>query len=87
MRGDEPLAINTIVYFDDMTPERGPTYVMPGTTDLYFPPEDSQNEVDHMPNATFVPITSIWGHFAGGPGLNQADVTFLDEKLKELLKS
>lgn len=63
------------------------TYVMPGTTDLYFPPEDSQNEVAHMPNATFVPITSIWGHFAGGPGTNPADVKFLDDKLKELLAS
>jgi homoserine O-acetyltransferase len=62
-------------------------YVMPGTTDLYFPPEDSQFEVANMPNATFVPITSIWGHFAGGPGTSSADVKFLDGKLKELLAS
>ena len=26
-------------------------YVMPGQTDLYFPPEDSEFEVAHMPNA------------------------------------
>ena len=62
-------------------------YVMPGTTDLYFPPEDSQFEVANMPNATFVPITSIWGHFAGGPGTSPADVKVLDGKLKELLAS
>ena len=62
-------------------------YVMPGQTDLYFPPEDSQFEVANMPNATFLPIPSIWGHFAGGPGTNPDDVTFLDSKLKELLAS
>lgn len=60
-------------------------YVMPGQTDLYFPPEDSQFEVAHMPNAQYVPIPSTWGHFAGGPGLSPDDVTFIDGKLKELL--
>ncbi|TWT11672.1 alpha/beta fold hydrolase [Reyranella sp. CPCC 100927] len=60
-------------------------YVMPGQTDLYFPPEDSAFEVEHMPNATFVPVPSIWGHFAGGPGTNPKDVAFIDGKLKELL--
>ena len=34
-------------------------YVMPGQTDLYFPPEDSEFEVAHMPNAKFVPVPSI----------------------------
>lgn len=62
-------------------------YVMPGKTDLYFPPEDSEFEVAHMPNATLIPIPSIWGHFAGGPGTNPVDVTFVDDKLKELLAS
>jgi homoserine O-acetyltransferase len=62
-------------------------YVMPGQTDLYFPPEDSRFEVANMPNATFLPIPSIWGHFAGGPGTNPDDVKFLDSKLKELLAS
>ena len=62
-------------------------YVMPGQTDLYFPPEDSRFEVDHMPNAEYVPVPSIWGHFAGGPGTNPADVDFIDGKLKELLGS
>ena len=45
MAGDRPLAVNAILYFDDMTPDRGPTYVVPGThvgTDL--PPPDSLRE-------------------------------------------
>jgi homoserine O-acetyltransferase/O-succinyltransferase len=63
------------------------TYVMPGQTDLYFPPEDSEFEVAHMPNARLVPVPSVWGHFAGGPGTNPVDVAFIDARLKELLAS
>ena len=62
-------------------------YVMPGRTDLYFPPEDSAFEGANMPKATLVPFESIWGHFAGGPGMSPKDVAFLDAKLKELLSS
>ena len=62
-------------------------YVMPGQTDLYFPPEDSQFEVANMPNAKFLPVPSIWGHFAGGPGTNPADVKFIDDALKQLLSA
>lgn len=62
-------------------------YVMPGRTDLYFPPEDSEFEVAHMPNAKLIVFESVWGHFAGGPGTSPVDVKFLDEKLKELLNS
>jgi homoserine O-acetyltransferase/O-succinyltransferase len=76
--GDYKKALNAIT---------AKAYVMPGTTDLYFPPEDSEVEVANMPNATLVPIKSIWGHFAGGPALNPVDVTFIDDKLKELLAS
>ncbi len=61
--------------------------VMPGQTDLYFPPEDSQYEVAHMPNAELRTIPSVWGHCAGGPGLNPADVRYIDEALKGLLRS
>ena len=61
--------------------------VMPGQTDLYFPPEDNEYEVSCMPNAECRPIPSIWGHFAGGPGLNEVDIKFIDDALKELLAS
>jgi homoserine O-acetyltransferase len=59
--------------------------VMPGKTDLYFPPEDNELEAQQMPSAECRPFPSIWGHFAGGPGLNPDDVKFIDNALKELL--
>ena len=62
-------------------------YVMPGQTDLYFPPEDSQFEVVNMLNAKLLPVSSIWGHFAGGPGTNPADGKFIDDALKQLLSA
>ncbi len=61
--------------------------VMPGRTDLYFPPEDNEIEVALMPNAEFRPIESIWGHLAGGPGFNPVDSKFVDDALKEILAS
>ena len=59
--------------------------VMPGRTDLYFPPEDNAAEVAQMPNAELRPIESIWGHLAGGPGFNAVDAAFVDAALRELL--
>ena len=58
--------------------------VMPGKTDTYFPPEDSEYEVAHMPNAELRPIPSIWGHWAGS-GRNPEDTAFIDRALKDLL--
>ena len=66
---------------------RAKAFVMPGQTDLYFPPEDSEFEVSCMPNARLIPIPSVWGHFAGGPGTSPVDAAFIDSKLKELLES
>ena len=59
--------------------------VMPGSTDLYFPPEDNEIEVALMSNAEFRPINSIWGDLAGGPGFNPVDSKFVDDTLKEIL--
>jgi hypothetical protein len=43
--GDHPLSINTILYLDDMTEERGPTYVVPGThRGSSLPPKDRANQ-------------------------------------------
>jgi len=62
------------------------TIVMPGRTDMYFPPKDSAIEVGLMPNAELRVIPSIWGHYAGGPA-SADDVSFVDAALKELLSS
>ncbi|KAJ9652559.1 hypothetical protein H2201_009213, partial [Coniosporium apollinis] len=63
--------------------------VMPGKTDLYFPPEDSEIEVANMsPGIGRLEVfPSIWGHWAGGPGQSTEDVKWLDEKLKEFFEN
>lgn len=60
------------------------TIVIPGATDLYFPPEDSAFEVALMKRAELRPIPSIWGHYAGGSA-NPSDVAFVEIALRELL--
>jgi homoserine O-acetyltransferase len=60
--------------------------VMPAEKDLYFPPEDEQYAVKHMPNAELRVIPGVWGHFAGG-GINPVDTKFIDDALEELLAS
>ncbi|EGX91967.1 homoserine acetyltransferase family protein [Cordyceps militaris CM01] len=64
------------------------TLVLPGKTDLYFPPEDSEYEVKCMTEGRgkCIPFPSIWGHWAGGPGSNPEDVKWLDDKLKAFLE-
>lgn len=61
--------------------------VMPGSTDLYFPPEDSEIEVAHMPNAELRVCVSDWGHFAGDPRGTSPDIAFVDAAIKDLLAS
>jgi len=58
--------------------------IMPAEKDLYFPPEDNEYEVGHMPNAEFRVIPGVWGHFAGG-GANPVDTDFIDRGLRDLL--
>lgn len=64
------------------------TLVLPGKTDLYFPPEDSEYEVQHMTKGIgkCIPFPSVWGHWAGGPGESKEDVKWLDSHLKALLE-
>ncbi|XDG08912.1 hypothetical protein ABKA04_008527 [Annulohypoxylon sp. FPYF3050] len=63
------------------------TLVLPCKTDLYFPPDDSENEVRNMSAGVgkCIPFPSIWGHWAGGPGQSKDDVKWLDDKLKAFL--
>ena len=60
--------------------------VMPSRTDAYFPPEDSQIEVTHLPNGRLQVIESLWGHWAGSDR-NPDDTAFLDQQIKTLLDS
>lgn len=59
--------------------------IMPSETDLYFRVEDNRLEVEHMPNATLLPIPSLWGHRAGAPSVNQDDAIFITRAIKALL--
>jgi ectoine hydroxylase-related dioxygenase (phytanoyl-CoA dioxygenase family) len=52
--GDNVLSVNTIIYLDPMTDDRGPTYVVPGShRGRALPPED---ESKHLPRSDEVPI-------------------------------
>ncbi|KAI4942573.1 hypothetical protein J4E91_009967 [Alternaria rosae] len=61
------------------------TLVLPAKTDLYFPPEDSEIEVQNMKPGvgTLKVFPSIWGHWAGGPGQSTEDVKWLDNQVRE----
>ncbi|KAI0150148.1 homoserine acetyltransferase family protein [Xylariaceae sp. FL1272] len=78
--GDFELAMKSI---------KAKTLVLPGKTDLYFPPEDSEYEVACMSEniGKCIAFPSVWGHWAGGPGDSKEDVKWLDDKLKVFLKS
>jgi homoserine O-acetyltransferase/O-succinyltransferase len=60
------------------------TVLMPGQTDLYFPPEDSELECALLSDARLAPIQSIWGHYAGA-GRVREDLEFIDRELASLL--
>ena len=62
--------------------------VIPSATDLYFPPEDSYYEVEHMPNAECRVIPSDWGHIAGST-VRERDppsTELIEQALRELLQ-
>lgn len=61
------------------------TLIMPGRTDLYFTPEDSEAEAGHIPDADYRPIESIWGHRAGNPIECDEDRAFLRDAVHGLL--
>lgn len=58
--------------------------IMPGSTDLFCTADENKYEAKHIPRASFHPIESIWGHFAGR-GINRVDNKFIDDNLKRLL--
>ena len=56
--------------------------LMPGATDLYFRTADNQAELSFLANATLRPIPSIWGHRAGNPVANPADMLFIQNEVQ-----
>ncbi len=75
-RGDWPSALRAIACR---------AIVMPSRTDLYFPPEDSEAAIAHMPNAELRVIESVWGHRAGGPRSDPKDIAFVEKAIRDLL--
>ena len=62
------------------------TFVMPVSTDMFFPPKDCEGEQKLIPGSEFRPLESIDGHlglFGTDPNL----LAQLDKNLKELLAS
>jgi homoserine O-acetyltransferase/O-succinyltransferase len=61
---------------------RARTIVIQGETDSYFPPVDSEYEVQTIPNAELRVIPTVWGHLAP---FNPEDQAFIDRAIAELL--
>jgi homoserine O-acetyltransferase/O-succinyltransferase len=59
--------------------------IMPSQTDLYFPVEDNRREVALLPNASLIPIPTIWGHRVNNPWQNPADAAFVNDALQQFL--
>jgi len=59
--------------------------LMPGATDLYFRTADNEAELPLLANAALRPIPSIWGHRAGNPVANPADMQFIRTEVRAWL--
>jgi homoserine O-acetyltransferase/O-succinyltransferase len=61
--------------------------LMPGATDLYFRTADNEAELPFLAKAVLRPIPSIWGHRAGNPVGNPADMLFIRQEVRALLSA
>ncbi|KAJ6442444.1 Alpha/beta hydrolase fold-1 [Purpureocillium lavendulum] len=59
--------------------------LMPSRTDLYFPPEDSEEEVKHLARGKLVIVESVWGHLAGGEFGPEEDQQFIGKEVRRFL--
>jgi homoserine O-acetyltransferase len=62
-----------------------PAAIIPSATDMYFTVEESTDEAVAMPRATLHVIPSLWGHRAGAPGTDPADIAFIELVIRQLL--
>ncbi|KAF8993765.1 homoserine acetyltransferase [Cyathus striatus] len=59
--------------------------IMPSKTNLYFPPEDSEDEIKALRNsARLVVIDTVWGHMSGA-GVNKKDDEFIQAEIGKFL--
>lgn len=61
--------------------------LMPSRTDLYFPPEDSLEELKNLQHGRLKVIETIWGHVAGGGNGSPEDRKFIQSTVGEMLAS
>jgi homoserine acetyltransferase len=54
---------------------------MPARTDMYFPPEDSEYEVQHLEKGELRVIETVWGHIAGGGNGAKEDTEFMKREI------
>jgi homoserine O-acetyltransferase/O-succinyltransferase len=59
--------------------------LMPSATDLYFRVADNEAELAYLRSAEIAVIPSIWGHRAGNPRGNPADLDFLSARVRAWL--
>ena len=59
--------------------------LLPGRTDLYFPPADNAAELPHLRVGELRPVPSVWGHRAGNPNVSAEDFNFLKSAVREWL--
>lgn len=77
-KGDLPVALRSI---------KAKVLLMPGRTDCYFPPEDSEEEVKHLRQGELRVIESIWGHVAGGGSGTEDDNHFIINEVSRWLQN
>lgn len=75
-KGDLPAALASI---------KAKVLLMPGRTDCYFPPEDSEEEVKYLKYGELRIIESIWGHIAGGGRGTEEDNAFISQQVMQWL--
>lgn len=61
--------------------------LMPCRTDLYFPPEDSEEELRELKFGKMAVIESVWGHLAGGEFGPVEDQEFIGAEIRDFLLS
>jgi homoserine O-acetyltransferase len=75
--GDLPAALGAI---------EASVLLLPSETDLYFRVADNEAELAHLRDGVLRPIPSIWGHRAGNPNTNPADLAFLSGEVRDWLE-